>query len=449
MNRLRIRFSVFPDDVFEIIGRNRVIITRDVTIKGRIKDERFISGARIEGRLQILVTNAVGPFNDDRVGIRGRLGEFKFVEIDGVGLLSFVSFGIESEVFENDHVAVRRRTGCRARLNHVDLAQIRGRTGFEIEDAVVRFVSVFLENAVTGHTLQDSEGVNIRRLTGRLIVGNEIIRFRQSIPLDRHAFDFARFGIRHVDGGIVFRILRGVCRIVVVSPESQGRLFRRKREINVLSGEIRAIVNSDGDAVVIVKIFGRNAVERRRNIGRKDFLHVARISLPLAGRGRIQSAVQVVRQNLRVSGLILIDILVGAPHEPRVSVKNRSRSVREGIRDIIEGLLFQRIGRLGIDDLGVVAPSCVCQEIGESRGPSLVVMSEAIGVRGGDIAANDVGAVGSEGRVRQIDGINGDARGRGDVSDRRRIVAKRAQQSRVGGEELTFFERFHPETSSG
>ena len=208
-------------------------------------------------------------------------------------------------------------------------------------------------------------------------------------------------------------------------------------------------MNSDGDAVVIVKIFGRNAVERRRNIGRKDFLHVARISLPLAGRGRIQSAVQVVRQNLRVSGLILIDILVGAPHKPRVSVKNRGRSVGEGVRDIIEGLLFQRIGRLGIDDLGVVAPSCVCQEIGESRGPSLVVMSEAIGVRGGDIAANDVGAVGSEGRVRQIDGINGDARGRGDVSDRRRIVAKRAQQSRVGGEELTFFERFHPEPSSG
>ena len=47
MNRLRIRFSVFPDDVFEIIGRNRVIITRDVTIQGRIKDERFIPGARV------------------------------------------------------------------------------------------------------------------------------------------------------------------------------------------------------------------------------------------------------------------------------------------------------------------------------------------------------------------------------------------------------------------
>ena len=421
--------------------------------------------------------------------MRRGLRQFEFVEVDGVGGDKAVdrALSVERQIVERERIAVSGRSGRGARNEHVDLAKIgNGVRGFKVGGGVVRLVLVRNEDAVAGHALQNRERIDVGNLTADVVAEiRKDIGIQHIVPLDRHTFRRARIRIRHVDGGVVFRIGRLVGGIVVVSPQGKPRRFRLAgiAGLDVVSERIH-VVDFAADRPVVVEVVGGNAVERRRDLGGAEFLAVVGRILIFAGRGREETAVRAVGQNLRPDIDVLIRVLARTAHEPRVSESKIRRVVGERRSEIIERLLFRRSVDRVVDDRGN-APARIGKHIGKSRRPRHLVAAETVENRRVQVGFNETRAGRVFGRrVRHVERYRvvgrlieqrlfefalahgerrADAGRRYDVgsvlTDRRKIdrrgcggktdfrLGSGAQQSRIDGEQLPVFQRFHPETA--
>ena len=101
-------------------------------------------------------------------------------------------------------------------------------------------------------------------------------------------------------------------------------------------------MNFNADAVVLVEIFLRYAVERRLNVFRENFLRILGEIKPFSRRRGIEPSVRAVRVDLGVVRIALVNVLGRAVLEPCETVVDRRRVVREGVRDIVERLIFRR-----------------------------------------------------------------------------------------------------------
>ena len=120
-------------------------------------------------------------------------------------------------------------------------------------------------------------------------------------------------------------------------------------------------MNFDSDPIVLIEVLLRYAVKRRLHVVREDLFRVFGIEAPFAGRRRIKTAARTRLVDLRVVRVALVNIFARALLEPCECVVDRGRVVREGIRDIVERLLFcgniEVFRSVRVDDLARVRPA--------------------------------------------------------------------------------------------
>ena len=352
--------------------------------------------------------------------------ERKRVIVDRVGERFAVRrVRIEREIFENENVPFDRTVGFRVPDDRVDFAEVGFRIGEDVGDRVVLFVNVGFD-AVTGHTRQRREGVNVRNLSFGGVRSGETVRAvfaDRIIPNDRNRADFA-VGRRNDHTGVITFIVFVIEAVRVVgreAPKGEPFFFRLLRQgVRRVAGDRRE-ANLDADRGAVREVFGLNPVERRHNIGREDFAAVLGIIAPASGRGGEEVAGSRLGADLRPTFLALRHILGGTVHEPSETVKERRLVVRERVGKVIEHLVFRFDVGIRVDGFGRRAPTGVGQHIRESRGPAHFavfgnvlknVFNAVVGVEFGRNGNGDIGRGGGRGVVR-------DRRVRNEVADGR------------------------------
>ena len=125
--------------VFYLLRKDGIIVTRHIAIIDRIDRVRDVVGANIEGRLEILVANAVLPLNDNRIGARRGLSQLEFVVIDRIRGRGVVAFCEKGQIAEREGVPVNGRAARGTWNQNVDLTETGRGSGDEI---VVKLVEI-------------------------------------------------------------------------------------------------------------------------------------------------------------------------------------------------------------------------------------------------------------------------------------------------------------------